>query len=155
MNVLYTKQSDRDMERYFWRGVDQWGVSVASSLQVLIAYRLKTISFNLLHNRYIGYRYYKTVGLTKAFYTYPINGVTLSKKKIQELSVSLGFNFTSDISISLKKKPFVLVFSTDTLQKATDTVVLMGVYYGKMSIEERLKNKGVIIDRQNTDGYKL
>ena len=87
MNIIYTEQSNRDMDRYYWKGVKQWGFSVASSLQVLIAYTLKQLSCGMLQNRYLGYRFYKATGVTKAFYTYPIDGVRLSKMKIQELSI--------------------------------------------------------------------
>jgi hypothetical protein len=155
MNIISTKQADRDMDRYYLRGVKEWGFGVAASLQILIGYTLKELTCGALCNRYIGYRFYKTANVTKAFYTYPLNGSTLSKKKIHAFATSLGVNFSPTVSISLKKKPFTLVLAMEPSQKATNTAVLMGVYYGKMDIEGRLQRKGIIIDRANISGYKV
>jgi hypothetical protein len=103
MNIISTKQADRDMDRYYLRGVKEWGFGVAASLQILIGYTLKELTCGALCNRYIGYRFYKTANVTKAFYTYPLNGSTLSKKKIHAFATSLGVNFSPTVSISLKK----------------------------------------------------
>lgn len=158
MNITISKTASNDMIRYFKQGVKKWGYGVAKSLHLLILYTLDQMNHTMLSPRYIGYRHYVRPKCTRAFYTYSLGSYNVTRQQLISYATSKGIPIYSNELVSLKQKPFVLVFAVDPTPKcniANCNAVLRGVYYNRMDIEGRLQRKGVVIDRDNTDGYKV
>ena len=158
MNITISKTASNDMIRYYKRGVKKWGSGVAKSLHLLILYTLDRIDHTNLSPRYFGYRHYVRPKCTRAFYTYHLGSYNVTKQQLISFAISKGIQILPNEAVTLKQKPFVLVFAVDPIPNGNISncnTVLRCVYYDRMDIDGRLQRKGVVIDPDNTAGYKV